>query len=523
MLLAGTVQDGFHLPIRNTFQARSRFWLEFVVRPKVWQCCVMMVLVASLVYASQLFFVRITFFEGRWAVWWPMNGIALGTLLRVRRRHWPWILMAFAIGVAFSEAREPIHVIAIVAVFNMLEVLWPALVLPRFRTMDKWLAQPGLAARFILVAVLAAPLTSSLLAPLYYSNRPGESYWITALRWGAGDVLGVALFTPLVLALFSPEMWRLFRPAALPQTLGSLTLMAGASWFVFHQQILPVSFALYPAILMVSTQLGLSGATIALDLLAVIATDATLRGIGPFGSYGEDAFLRVALLQLFLVLSLLMTMPVSVARVRRLTTEAQLRRAWQQMEALASLDGLTGVANRRRFDAVFAQEWARARREQSPVALLMIDTDQFKAFNDGYGHLAGDACLRSVAQAIAEVPGRPGDLVARYGGEEFAVLLPGSDASGAFRIAEAVRQAVYALGLPHHATEEQRVTVSIGVASMVPVGEMEPDELIAASDRALYEAKHTGRNRVKMAFDLIADHGGHVPRSSSENCGALAG
>ena len=511
------------MPLRKTSQAPSRVWLEFVVRPRLWQCCVMTILVASLVYASQIFFVRVAFFEDRWAVWWPMNGIALGILLRVRRRHWPWLLIAFAIGVAMSETHETIRVIAIVAVCNLLEVLAPALVLPRFRTMDKWLAQPGLIARFILMAVLAAPLASSLLAPLYYSNRAGESYWLTSLRWGAGDVLGIALFTPLVLALFSPEMWRLFRPVALPQTLGLLTLMTGASWFVFHQQSLPLSFTLYPVILVVGTQLGLSGATIALDVLAVIATDATLRGMGPFGSYGEHAFIRVALLQLFLVLSLSMTLPVSVARVRRLTIEAQLRRAWQKMEALASLDGLTGVANRRRFDAVFGQEWARARREQSPVALLMIDTDQFKAFNDGYGHLAGDACLRSVAQAIADVPGRPGDIVARYGGEEFAVLLPGSDAAGAFRIAEAVRQTVYALGLPHHVTEEQRVTVSIGVASMVPVGEMEPDELIAASDGALYKAKHAGRNRVQMAFDLLANHGGHGPRSASERCDALVG
>jgi diguanylate cyclase (GGDEF)-like protein len=462
----------------------------------------MTVLVAPLVYAAQMLFVRIAFFEDRWAVWWPMNGVALGTLLLIPRRHWPWVLTAFAVGVAFSESYEQVHVIAIIAVCNVLEVLAPALVLPRFRTMDKWLAQPGLAARFTLVAILAAPTAASLIAPLYFHTRAGESYWLATVQWAAGDALGIALFTPLLLSLFSPEVWRLFRRAALQKTLGLLTLMTGGSWFLFHQRGLPLAFVEYPLILMVGTQLGLSGAVIAIDLLALIATSCTLRGMGPFGGfYAESRSGCVMILQLFLVLSLSMVLPVGVARVRRLTTEAQLNRAWQKMEALVSLDGLTGVANRRRFDSVFEYEWARARREHSPLALLMIDADRFKAYNDRYGHLAGDACLRSLAQAIAGVPGRPGDLVARYGGEEFAVLLPGAAEAGAHKVAEAIRHAVYELALPHHANEEQRVTVSLGVASMAPDEATEPVELIAAADGALYRAKHSGRNRVQVASE----------------------
>jgi diguanylate cyclase (GGDEF)-like protein len=476
----------------------------------------MTVLVLWLVYASQMFFVHVAFFENRWAVWWPMNGIALGTLLLIRRRHWPWVLLAFAVGIAFSESYESIHVIAIVAICNVLEVLGPALILPRFRTMDKWLAQPGLATRFMLVAIVAAPTAASLLAPLYFHTHPGESYWLAAVQWGAGDVLGIALFTPLLLAMFSPEMWRLFRPSALPATLGLLALVTLASWFIFHQSALPLAFVIYPIILLIGSQLGLSGAAIANGVLAVIATSATVRGMGPFGGiFRESGDVRVMVLQLFLVLSLSMTLPAGVARVRRLTIEAQLRRAWQKMEALASLDGLTGVANRRRFDAAAALEWERARREHAPVTLLMIDVDHFKAFNDRYGHLAGDACLRSLAQAIAEIPGRPGDLVARYGGEEFAVLLPGTDSAGAWNVAEAVRRTVYALAVPHSVNKEQRVTVSVGVASMVPDGESNPADLIAASDRALYAAKHNGRNRVQAAQDLDATHGEQGPLALS--------
>ena len=289
-----------------------------------------------------------------------MNGIALGVLLSVRRRHWPWVLVAFAIGIGFTEMHEPIGVTAMVATGNLFEVLGPALVLPHFRTMDKWLAQPRLAVRFITIAMVAAPGAAALLAPLYYDTLRGEPYWLSALRWGAGDVLGIALYTPLLLALFSPELWLLFRPAALPKTLGLLSLMVIASWFVFHQSTLPVGFMVYPLILMIGTQLGLSGTSIAINLLAVISTTATLHGVGPFGALsGESAGARVLLLQFYLILSLSMTLPASVARVRRLTTEAQLKRAWQKMENLASLDGLTGVANRRRFDSVFSLDMGK--------------------------------------------------------------------------------------------------------------------------------------------------------------------
>ena len=489
---------------RKMIQSRPRIWREFILRPKLWQCCAMIVLGAFLVYTAEMLFVRMAFFQGRWAVWWPSNGIALGALLLTRRRHWPCILIAFASGVALSEAHESMSVILTVAASNMLEVLGPALVLPHFRSMDKWLAQPGIAVHFILVAIVAAPVLSSLLAPSYYHGANNESYWLAVIQWAAADVLGIALSTPLVLALFSSEMWALFRPFALPKTLALFALMLGASRFVFEQTSLPLAFILYPLILMVGTQLGLSGAAVALNAMAVIATAATLHGMGPFGTlHSEPADIRVLLLQLFLVLSFSMTLPASVARVRRLTVEAKLKRALQRMEALASLDGLTGVANRRHFDQVFSLEWARARRERSPVALLMIDTDRFKAFNDQYGHLSGDACLRSVARAIVNIPRRPADLVARYGGEEFAVLLPGSDAAGACVVAEAVRDAIYALAVPHETSEEQRVTVSIGVAAMVPTEQIDAVELIAMSDDALYSAKHAGRNRVQMASELL--------------------
>ena len=274
---------------------------------------------------------------------------------------------------------------------------------------------------------------------------------------------------------------------------------------MFRQSTLPMAFVVYPILLLVGTRLGLSGAVIAINLLALFATASTLHGSGPFSLIAPGHVVtRVILVQIYLALSMVMLLPVSVARVRRLTTERQLSRAWRKMEALASADGLTGVANRRRFDAVLDEEWRRALREHKPLALLMVDADYFKAFNDNYGHVAGDACLRSIAGAISRVPQRAGDLVARYGGEEFAVLLPGIDAVSASEVAEQVRDGVRLLDLPHKFSATQRVTVSVGCSAMVPSAGLPPEVLIEASDRALYRAKQAGRDRVEMAETVAA-------------------
>lgn len=166
---------------------------------------------------------------------------------------------------------------------------------------------------------------------------------------------------------------------------------------------------------------------------------------------------------------------------------------------VASLtDGLTGLANRRHFDRTLARDWDRSRRDGTPLAFIMLDLDRFKDFNDRYGHMAGDDCLRAVAAAIGDTVSRGGDFVARFGGEEFVVLLPGTDARGASLIAERVRDAVAQRGIPHAAPGGPGfVTLSAGVAAVTPnVGFTSSQSLVDLADEALYEAKHRGRNRV---------------------------
>lgn len=188
--------------------------------------------------------------------------------------------------------------------------------------------------------------------------------------------------------------------------------------------------------------------------------------------------------------------PVLKARVKN---HLELKRKTDLLTQLASIDGLTGVANRRQLNASLQQEWSRCQRYQHPLSLILIDVDHFKRYNDHYGHGCGDSCLRRVAKALLALCQRPGDLLARYGGEEFVALVPEASTEEARHTAELLRTAVESLAIPHqYATAADIVTVSLGVASMIPDMEHKPESLLNMADRALYQAKEAGRNRVAV-------------------------
>lgn len=182
----------------------------------------------------------------------------------------------------------------------------------------------------------------------------------------------------------------------------------------------------------------------------------------------------------------------------------QLQEANQKLEHLAHIDGLTGVANRRRFDQYLHQEWRRLAREQQYLSVILCDVDYFKFYNDTYGHQAGDDCLQAIAQAINYAVKRPGDLVARYGGEEFAVILPQTLTSGAIQVAQMLTIAVRKLQIDHaKSTASQHVTLSMGIASQIPHVKSSPESLVAQADQALYQAKKLGRNQYYVDAALL--------------------
>lgn len=193
------------------------------------------------------------------------------------------------------------------------------------------------------------------------------------------------------------------------------------------------------------------------------------------------------------------TKPINPLILRaRVRNHVELKLSRDALEQLARMDGLTGLMNRRSFDAALDREWRRSARTQHNISVIMMDVDHFKQFNDSYGHSAGDECLKQIARAAEGALQRPADLVARYGGEEFVALLPDTAQDGAMSVAEEIRTAVSALKIPHSASSAASyVTMSMGFATTVANTAPNPSALVKAADTQLYAAKKDGRNRTK--------------------------
>jgi diguanylate cyclase (GGDEF)-like protein len=235
--------------------------------------------------------------------------------------------------------------------------------------------------------------------------------------------------------------------------------------------------------------------------------EALDRLVQEFRRESQIAEARLTALSLSVLLTTLGTL-VAVAllifepMVRTIRTDTLLlQKANEELQRLSSLDGLTGLLNRRQFDERYIREWRRAARDGTTLSVIMVDIDFFKAYNDAYGHLVGDDCLRSVARTLDDSMRRPADFVARYGGEEFAAVLPDTGVEGAVGVAESFRAQVAALSADIGPLTGKHVTVSVGVASAKPDAGSAPADLIAAADQALYRAKRAGRNRVETATE----------------------
>jgi diguanylate cyclase (GGDEF)-like protein len=234
---------------------------------------------------------------------------------------------------------------------------------------------------------------------------------------------------------------------------------------------------------------------------ACFAIPAVLPASLQMLAVGDRVHLTMGLMMLIFGIAML----ASSAQVQRLFRESHdLRRqltssleAGEALQQLLRLDELTGIANRRLFEEALAKEWRRAQRDGDTLAVITADIDYFKEYNDRYGHVAGDRCLIEVAQSMQRALYRPGDVAARIGGEEFAFLLPGTTLHGARSVAELIRRRILSLELPHASSMvADRVTVSLGVASSDQDSISSAEDLLCASDAALYEAKRQGRNQV---------------------------
>jgi diguanylate cyclase (GGDEF)-like protein len=433
-------------------------------------------------------------------IMWPANGVLLAFILLLPRRFWFSYLAGSVAANMLVHALYPFSFwqTLMFSLANTIEVLLAAVWLAPKTQQRPDLTDLRTVSRFFLYGVLLAPLASTIFVQLMRTIFAFPAGLLGLLNWFIGDAIGIAIMTPLIVAIDRQEIVSLFSRARRLETIvifGGLTLL---SVCVFAQSSLPVVFLLFPALLLLIFRLGSSGSAIGVFLVVVPAAALTVRQRGPFAPAMTGSLIHsILLLQCFLFVSLVTIYSVSAALADRDRLQQEITAAYREADWNAGIDHVTGLANRRAFDKQLAREWRRAVREKVSLSLIMIDVDQFKLYNDHYGHLAGDACLRTIGSIIKNAPLRETDLAARYGGEEFAVILPRAISEGASLLAERIRQAVADRHIPHLPYHPGIVTISMGVATIHPTGEGNETMLIEKADQALYQAKKEGRNQVK--------------------------
>ncbi|BCM26178.1 hypothetical protein ZMTM_24370 [Methyloradius palustris] len=361
-----------------------------------------------------------------------------------------------------------------------------------------------------LIGSLFGGLTGAAIIKSFSANA--DNYLSIVQVWWLGDALGLMILTPMLLAFLYPKK-QTFQPFQSVDLLVCV-ITAGLAGLVFSASnaeiggVFLTPTLLLPSMLYLAARTNLKWTAIGICILSFSLTLLISHGEKPFGDlpmtltilHGQEFIftLSIASMGLATLMSHIRDHKHHLeTRVAERTEELKI--ANRQLEELSTTDGLTGIANRRRFDEELQSEWSRAVRSSQPLSLAIIDIDWFKNYNDHYGHQEGDECLRKVAGILASVISRGGDFLARYGGEEFVFIAPDTDVDHAAAIAHKICDAFQAAGLPHELSNYGYVTVSIGVASMIPQQASKPYTLVKAADKALYLAKGQGRNQAVYA------------------------
>ncbi|MEW6119848.1 MAG: diguanylate cyclase [Pseudomonadota bacterium] len=473
------------------------------------------------------------------AIFWLPNGILLAALLLAPKRDWPVYLFAAVLAEVLADMhRFTLGQALGFAAINLSECLLAAILLRRVASPFTF-NRLRHAVWFGVIALLLAPGLAALPGAAIHASAAGAqiSFWSYWRIWWVGDSLGVLMVVPLVLGWLSDRRkvrwWSALEASAVVATALALAWMIFAQtgeetgWLV-DSPILMLLVLLWPAI-----RFGVHETAGVGLLIAVVAILTNLEGLGPFVSaYPEATVLKVqgylaTLLFAALVLAALLQelrdrnenlqarereLRLSQAAVRQLNLELEsrvqarteeLEAANRLLEALASVDALTGASNRRHFLEIARIEVERAQRLGLPVAAMMLDLDYFKQVNDKYGHETGDRVLQTFANAVHSTL-RSSDIFARLGGEEFIILLPGQKQEDACALAERMREMTESLKF---AKCPEGITVSIGIAVLGSDGAQDLDGLMRQADHALYQSKHAGRNRVSVAGRRLSQAG----------------
>lgn len=460
--------------------------------------------------------VKLTFFcavtpESEVVVWLP-NAVLLASLMRFRgQRGWLMAILAFSSDTIANLAVFTPPVAVQLSTINLIEVIVTYLLMRRAGASPDLKRVEDLR-KFTIAGPLVGTLLASLMAAAVLKTQIAtDTPYLTLTRlWWFGDALGMMIYTPLLLALTQTGHERVVLRKADAVAVLVIIVLASVIFSTYGGAIDGISMTptlLLPMVLYIAVRFGTRWATLTVALVSLAISMMLTSGHKPFGDV--SVHLEIVRAQEFILTLCIVGIGFSILmdelRVRERGLEARVRQRTHELEdsnsklaTLSQTDGLTGIANRRRFDEVFAAEWSRAGRSGQPLALAMLDVDYFKAYNDTYGHQCGDDCLRAIANLLGNNVRRAGDLAARYGGEEFAFIAPMTDRDSALSIAETIRRALEQLSLPHSASPFHVVTASIGIAVVIPGKTDTSQGLLQMADAALYQAKQQGRNQVVL-------------------------
>lgn len=435
---------------------------------------------------------------------WLSNGVLFGLLITQPPRRW---LAYFAMGLcadtlADSMYGDPFRIAIGVSLANSVEVAVSSLLLTRMYGHPIDLARRRPLVGFLLIAVIGVTAFTSVLGAAWTMLFVDAGSFLQLWRtWYLGDMLGMAILAPLLIMLQRPSFFSVLQRDHLVHTLAVLSVPTLATILVFLDSRDPLIFFIFPPLLLVAFRLGFPGTVLNIVVMSFVAIGMTVKGHGPLMLItGEHMLLhRIVVAQIFVAVTIFTMFPVAALLEEQHELETSLAASEQGFRDLAHADELTGLRNRRAFNLHLEEAWQAGLADGTPVSLVLLDADLFKQFNDVYGHLRGDECLRSLAAVLSSVMQVHCGTAARFGGEEFALILPGFTREQARRVAETVRRAVVARNLPHPSSPVAVQTVSLGVASLIPEPDQPSFELVNLADTALYAAKVLGRNQVACA------------------------
>lgn len=458
-------------------------------------------------------FLMATTSENITVVWLP-NAFTLTALLYYRgQRYWLFVLVAVMAEVLSEISVFPWYESIILGLVNATEATLAYLLLKK-SGMSHRLDSLDDMAKFIVAGPLISSFIGAILGCLtiqYYAPR--TEHFLALMRlWWFGDALGLMIVCPLLLTLLhgkklAVQAFNKLDVIVSLFTLGLLSLIIFAKDVLLYQVLITPTLIL-PSMLYLAARTNPKWTAISVFLLYIVITLLISLGRHPFGEvpislaivYAQEFILTLSIS--CLGLSTLITHirnHEKLLEARVIARTEELNQLNNTLQALSVTDGLNGVANRRRFDEQLQLAWSHAMRASQPLTLALIDIDRFKAYNDHYGHQAGDDCLCEVSNILAANLSRSSDFLARYGGEEFVFISAATDTKQAALIAEKICAAFKSAQLPHAASSFGYVTVSIGLVSLTPHSNASASSMIKAADQALYLAKAQGRNQVVVA------------------------